>query len=1159
MINKFRKLFCSFVLPALLCSAAAYAQTTTGSITGEVTDSTGAVVAGAKVVAHNDATGVDTTGTTNSTGVYNIRFLPIGRYELTVSSSGFDSVKFPSFDLEVDQTVKLDAKLKIGEATTTTVVEASVAPILNTNDASLGVTLSSNQINTIPLNGRNFSAVTLFIPGSVTTNPTGTSGNNAIERSTYYSDIPNINGNRAQANNYTLDGIDMNEDENNLIAYNPAPDAIQELKVITSNAPAEYGNVNGGDVVSVLKSGTNQFHGSAYAYLQNENLNANTWNNDHANPVIAINPYTQTQFGGTLGGPIKHNKLFFFADYEGARQHTGGTAQATVLTAAMRTGDFSALLNPPNVNGSQNALVQLYDTQNNSVAYTNNQIPIVNPVAKFLFANPSLYPLPNAAPSDGIANNNYQGPNRKFTVNNQGDVKIEWDPRVNDKITGFYSQSDAYDGNVPVLDLSFPAQNAFPSKLGGGMWVHIFSPNVVNSARIGFTRVVWNQGVPTDPSGQFGTSGNSKVGIPFGAQQYAGFSFQSINNGYSPAGAPGAVTSGYSGVGTPALIGSLTDNDYSYGDNLTWQYGKHLLSMGVEAIRYQDNYITSNNQGFLGTFSYNGDFTRNPNSGAANSLGYAGADFVLDRVASASVEEQGELVGQRQWRTAGFFQDDWKVMPNLTLNLGLRYEFDQPWYEVNNKTGNVDLSTGQFLYAKSVPNGAPAGSGVCSNRACYDANYNQWMPRFGFAFQATDRFVIRGGYGATSFFEGNSANQRLTSLPPFIQASVRQEVAPAAATATTAYSAGAPYTVEEGFSNSASNISYGNSGGSYGAWPKNMRPAYIQEWNLTTEYAISPATSLQAGYLGEQGQHLIDYRNANQLLINGDQNSFPAVSNNPLIGSGSLLVTEPRAMMNYNALQATLRHRATNGLEYTVNYTYGKAMTNGLGNYGLNVNGFSGAFQNGYDSHADYGPAGYDVRHNLSGIGVYALPFGRGKQFGGNVNRATDLVLGGWSLSGSLIAYTGFPETITAPNVSNSNSYGQERANQYRKLKITHRTIDNWFGTDASATPCTTPGVDNGTCAYGVPATNSFGSASNGSQRGPGYWQIDNSIFKDFHITEHQSLGFRADSFNTFNIASYGNPDTGVTDTTFGNISNQGSGAVRSPARVLQLNLHYNF
>jgi hypothetical protein len=1137
-----------FALFVLTIPFSLSAQTVTGSVGGTVTDSTGAVVPNAQIIVHNTATGVDSQATTNSAGIYSIRFLPIGRYEVTVQAQGFTTQKLPAFALEVDQTVKFDAHLQAGGATTTVDVQGDVAPILNANDASLGLSLTSNQIQTIPLNGRNFSSVTLYIPGAVATSPTGFSGNNAIERSTQYTGIPNVNGNRAQANNYTLDGIDLNEVENNLIAYNPAPDAIQEIKVISANAPAEFGNVNGGDVVSVLKSGTNEFHGNAYAFLQNENMNANSWANNHANPIIPISPFTQTQFGGTIGGPILKGKLFFFADYEGAREHTGGTSTASVFTGAMRNGDFSALLNPPA--GSPNAAIQLYNTQNNAVPYVNNQISIVNPVAQFLFSHPQLYPLPNATPTDGIAASNYHGPNRTFTVNNQGDIKIEYDPRQADKITGFYSQSDAFDGNQPVLAITFPAQNVYPTKLGGATWVHVFSPEIVNSARVGFTRIVWFQSVPTDPSGQFGLQGNSLVGVGFGAQQYVGFSNQGLGN--------------FTNVGTTANIGSITDNTYSYGDDLTWQYGKHLFSMGVQAIRYQNNYITSNNQGFLGSFSYSGIFTQSPNTVAnpASNLGYAGADFVLDRVSTATVQEGGQLVGQRQWRTAGFFQDDWKVMPTLTLNLGIRYEYDQPWYEVNNKTGNVDLTTGVFSYADRIPAGAPAGSQLCGNRACYNANFSQIMPRIGFAYQATSRFVIRGGYGATSFFEGNAANQRLTSIPPFIQASQLQPVKPAAATPTTPYSPGQPYTVQAGFSTNPGNISYSNAGGSYGAWPINIKPAYIQEWNLTTEYALSSVTSLQVGYLGEQGQHLIDPRNANQLLVNGDDTSAPLASN-PTIGNGTLLVTESAAFMNYNALQAILRHRASRGLEYTVNYTYGRAFTNSLGNYALNGTQGGGysygaeSFQNGYDSAADYGPAGYDIRHNLTVLGVYELPFGRGKQFGSGVNRFVDETLGGWSLSSSLIAYSGFPITLTAPGQSNSNSFGQERANQYRKLKIVDRTVDNWWGTDPSAKPCAA-GVDNGVCAYGIPANNTFGTARPGTERSPAFTQVDSSLFKNFHITEAQSVGFRADAFNVFNIASYANPDSGVSDSNFGNISNQGT-PTRSNSRVLQLSLHYNF
>ncbi len=1116
-----RRLCCSLLLLlAFFFTVNLHAQTVTGNITGTVTDPSGAVISGATVIARNLATGVESQSTTNADGVYTIRFLPIGQYQVSISANGFVTAQYPAFQLEINQTVKIDGKLTVGGEAQTVNVEGNVAPILNTTNASQGIVLSTNEIQNVPLNGRNFSSVTLFVPGAVNTDPTGMTGNNAIERNTYNNGIASINGNRNQANNYTLDGIDMNEGQNNLIAYNPAPDAIDQIKVISANAPAEYGNVNGGDVVSVLKSGSDHFHGSAYAFFQNDKLQSNTWSNKHQLPIIPVNPYTQTIFGGTLGGPILRHKLFFFADYEGVRKHTGGTSTASVLTGAMRNGDFSALL-------SQG--IQLYDTQNNFAPYANNQIPVVNPVAQFLAAHPELYPLPNASPTDGLLQNNFQGPNRSFVVNNQGDFKIEWDPRDADKITAFYGQSDAFDGQTAVLAISFPPQNVYPTKLGGGMWVHVFSPNVVNAARIGFTRVRWDNSVPTDPTGIFGLNGNKVVGIPFGTQIYPGFSGQSLNNNASY-------------LGTPANIQVIRDNTFSYGDNLTWQHGLHFFSMGLEAIRYQQNYFNADNFGFLGTFNYTGNFTSTPDPNVSNGAGYGPADFVLDRVSEASIAGPNGLVGNRQWRSAIFFQDDWKITPTLTLNLGLRYEYDEPWYEVNDKTANVLLDTGQVIYAGPVPASAPAGSGRCGNRSCYQPNYTQFMPRLGFAWQPAPRWVIRAGYGATSFFEGNAGNQRLTSSPPFVLANDKKALAP------TAGNGGTPYTVEEGFSSNPNDINYAGQG--YGAWPQHIQPAYIQEYSLTTEYAVSTATSLSVGYVGETGQHLMDYRNANQLPFAGA--TAPYVN---LVGQGGpLLLTESNAMMNYNAGQATLRHRASHGFEYTVNYTYARAMTNSAGNYGVpNVNGQNGAFQNGYNGHADYGPAGQDVRHSLSAIGVYALPFGRGREFGSNVNRVVDAFVGGWSLSGSVIAYSGFPVTINGPGgLSNTNSYGQERANQYRKLHVRNRSINNWWGTDSST--CLAHGIDDGSCAYGVPADNSFGTASVGSERAPGYEQIDGSAFKDFHITESQSIGFRADFFNLFNIASYANPDNGVTDSNFGQITN-----VRSPARHIQLSLHYSF
>lgn len=1122
---------------SLFCIPAALAQTVTGSITGAVTDASGAVVPGAHVTAENTGTGVKTEATTNESGSYSIRFLPIGTYRVTAAAAGFSTQTLAPFALEINQTAKINASLKVGGGSSTVEVEENIAPILNTNDASLGITLSTNEIANIPLNGRNFSAVTLFQPGAVATDPQGMSGSNAIERSQLSNGQASINGNRNQANNYTLDGADLNEPQNNLIAYNPAPDALGEVRVVSANAPASYGNANGGAVVSILKSGTNSFHGSAYGFLENYNLDANTWANKHSTPVIPRNTYTQSIFGGTFGGPIFRNKLFFFVDYEGIRRHSGGLTSASVLTQNMRNGDLSALLS------QGNGGIQLYDTQNNFAPYANNKIPVANPVAKFLFAHPELYPLPNAAPSDGLLANNFQGPQRKFTTNNQGDMKIEWDKSAADKFTAFYAQSNANDFTTALIPVVFSGPNDFPTKLGGGSWIHTFSSAIVNEARVGFTRVRWDQGVPTDPTGTFGLTGNATVGIPFGVQTYPGFSDQNIGTGVSD-------------VGTPANPQQFRDNTFNYQDNLTWQHRRHLLSFGVQATRYQQNYVNSINFGFLGQQIYSGDYTKNPNV-STGSGGYSPADFLLDRVHETKLASALGRVGNRQWRDAGYIQDDFKVSAKLTLNLGLRYEYDQPWYESNNKTANVLLDTGTVEYAGSLPAGAVPGSIVCPTRACYNANYAQFMPRLGFAFQAAPRFVIRGGYGGTSFFEGYSFNQRLTTSPPFASGSDILGNAPSAT------SPGTPRRVEDGFPQGV------NQNAGYSVWPQNNKAAYIHQFNLTTEYELTNKLSLSVGYLGETGQHLADYRNGNQLTL--AQAAVVAASpdpDNPLPGgvapytklvgqTGSLLITESNAMMNYNGGQLTLRQRASHGFEYTINYTYAKSMTNSAGDYGQpGISGSNGSFQDGYNGHADYGPAGQDIRHNLNAVGVYAVPFGRGQAHGANTNRFVDLLAGGWKVSGSLINYSGLPITINSPGTSNTNSDGQARANHYRKLIIKNRSVDHWWGTDPSATGCSGP--DNGVCAYGASAPLTFGTGSINSERAPGYRQIDASTFKDFHLFEGHSLGFRADFFNLFNIASYQNPDNNVTDTNFGNISNQGT-PVRSPQRQIQFSAHYSF
>jgi hypothetical protein len=1117
-------------------------QTVSGSITGEVTDPSGAVIVGANVTAENAATSVKTSTKTNGSGVYTIRFLPIGNYTVTIQANGFLTQQIPSFTLQVDQTVRINASLKIC-ASGSVEVREDFHPILDTTDAALGITLSSNEIANIPLNGRNFSALTLFIPGAIDTDPTGMSGNNAIERNTFNNGQVEINGNRTQENNYTLEGADNNEPQNNLIAYNPSPDAIAEVHVVSANANATYGNANGGAVVTILKSGTNQYHGSLYDFLEYQKLDANTWGNDRNVPIIPKNSYTQDIFGGAVGGPIRRNKLFFFADYEGVRRHQGGSASASLLTPAMLKGDFSAFNSP------------LYDTQNNFAPYSNNQVPVVNPVAQYLAAHPELYPAPNSAPLDGLLQNNFQGPQSSFVKNNQEDFKVDWTPSAGDKINGFYAQGTGSDFTTAILPVSFPSHSTYPTKIFGASWVHSFSPAIVNEGRIGFTRVRWNNGVPNDPSGKFGLNGDKIVGIPFGTQAYVGFTGQSISNSASY-------------IGTSANPQVFTDNTFNYYDNLTWQRGRHYLSIGGQATRYQQNYLNAGNVGFLGTFSYSGIYTGNPN--AANGPGYGPADFVLGRISNVQLASPLGLVGNRQWRLAGYFQDDFKITPRLTLNLGLRYEYDQPWYEQNDKTANV-LPNGTVEYAGKVPALAAPGSIVCPTRACYNGTYNQLMPRVGFAFQAMPKLVVRGGYGATSFFEGYSFNQRLTSSPPFSLAINSNSVVP------TNTSGGTPFTVANAFSQPL-----GINNSLYSVWPQDTQPAYIHQFSLGVEYAITNQLSLSVGYHGQSGHHLADYRNGNQLTLAQAQIAAPILAANPntpcsalsfptaarppyysLVGEcGNVLITESQARMTYNSGQVTLRQRTHRGLEYSLNYTFAKSLTNSSGNYGVaNSTANGSSEQDSHNLNGDYGPSGFDIRHSVNFVGVYELPFGRGRSYGSNVNGFLNGVLGGWKISASAFIYSGFPVTLFGPGNSNTfNPYGLNRPNQYRKLKIVNQTASNWWGTDPSAIPCLTAGADNGICAYGTAAPFTFGTAGNGTERGPGYRQVDTSFFKDFHVWHEQVVGFRADFFNIFNIASYGNPDNSITDyqpppnNNFGRIT-----SVRSPARQIQLSLHYRF
>jgi hypothetical protein len=1151
---------------AMFLGLPSVAQTITGTIRGTVTDPSGAVLAGASVTATDTATGVKTNTVTNPQGAYNIQFLPIGPYMITVASPGFETASIGPFVLEIDQTAKIDTRLKVGNASVTVNVDSDVSPIMQTQDATLGSTLSANTLSSLPLNGLDFQYATLFVPGAVSASSSSMSGTDGSERQTDAAASPSFNGNRAQVNNYVLDGIEMNETMNNMASYNPAPDAIEEMRVLTGNENAEYGNVNGGEVLVVTKGGTNQYHGSAYDYFQNNFTSANTWSDNHARPIIPLSAYTQDQFGATISGPIKKDKLFLFGDYLGFRNHSGGVALATVPTVAMRdckpkggvtTCDFSELLTPTFGN------IQLFNNQNgkgfsNATPYKNNQIPLVNPVAKFLYAHPEAFPLPNRAPQPAQGNvvygdlHNYQGSNKYLTYNNQGDVRVDYKASSRDAVMGRYTIGDAYDTNpVSALPVFFPVSDDYPFQSLAFNEVHTFSSILINEFRAGVTRTVWMHGVPSDPSGIFGTDGNSKVGLPFANQKFPGFSSMSIG-------------SWESNVGTVAGVNEFHENNFFYGDNLTWQHANHTIKFGVQVVRYQQNSYYAGQSGAMGSFSFPGTYTENTQSSICGNNntqqpcgGYGFADFLMDESSSAAVGGVAGATGQRQYRNAYYAQDDWRVRHNLTVNIGLRYAHDQPLYEVNNKEANVDLSKPAAGLSGVMYAGKNGNS-----RALYNPFYLEFMPRIGFALQASPRFVVRGGYGITDDFEGMGSATRLTQNPPFMHQFSNTSAPP-----TVLSSGQTPMKIENGFNLPAS-TSYSN----FYAWKPDLKPSLIQQFNLAWQYLIDSKTSAQVGYVGELGQHLTVPGEAAQWstpatgnIGNNDCSGTiaPAAPFCQLVGNnGNLNLTMSSAYSNYHAMQATYRHQATSGLEYTLNYTWSKAMTNNAGFYGVTgVAESSSFFQDYHNPHGDYGPAGDDTRQALNGYGMYQLPLGRGKKFGGGMNRIMDELLGGWKLSGDVILYSGFPVTMYSPNNYYVNNWGSHSMH-FRQMHIRHRSVLNWFGDDPSVTPCLgldAKGntIDNGTCAYGVESENGFGNTRNGSERAPGYRQIDLAAFKTFTFGGTHTLQLRGEAFNAFNFASYAPPDSSLPDYS-SQVLGEITGTNSSP-RAMQVSMHYNF
>ena len=1079
-------------LLAALWSAPVFSQTITGTITGTVTDSSGSVITSAKVTATNAATNVSTMTEVSGAGVYNLRFLNPGQYTVNVDAAGFKRAILGPITVNVNQIVRLDAQLEIGNLTESIQVTA-LAPALQTESAQTGAAITSKQATELPLNGRTFAQLALLVPGAVTPDPASFNEPGRTMKGAR----PYVNGNREQTNNFLLDGIDMNAPIDNTIVYNPSVDALEEVQVLTGNASAEFGNVNGAVVNMAMKSGTNQFHGNVFEFLQDYNLNANGFFANRAG--VPKSDYSQNIYGGTFGGPLRRDKLFFFVDYQGTRQTSTGTGSATVVPPALRTGDLSIYRTA-------------FTDPTTGTPFPGNVIPqsrIVNPAAKALFSNPSYYPLPNN-PGTGPNgyNANYVAPTESALNNNQGDVKIDYRPTPKDSAFTRFSiaRFDNGDSKV-VLPTRIPQPVVAGSAIGVLSWTRTLSPVSVNEFRIGYTRLT-NNTTTSDVAGVFGRDGNGKLGIP-GGQPIAGIS---------------AVSFGDFNIGTNANDSAEADNDYHISENYTKQMGRHSLKAGVNLIRYQMNRRFAGSAGLLGTFNYSGIYTGN-----------AYADFLLDQLQGKTRGSLTGMWGQRQWRNGIFVQDDFKVRPNLTLNLGLRWEYTQPLYEVADRQINLDLSTGKPLYAGKDGN----------SRALYKTYWKQFMPRLGIAWTPWPRLAVRAGYGITSFMEGTGANLRLTQNPPFYFSS------------SIAYDLKAPGTITTGWVDVVPQTAVS---GALNYWNPDLRATFTQQYNLSVEYQFTNNFSLNAAYVGQKSTHVVNAVEQNQPLPGvGPFSSWAPLNNRrplyrvaPLINN--VAGTESSAIMNYNALQVTARRRLSAGLQFMAAYTFSKSLTDSSGYYSGNTNTANqGAYApNAYNRAANYGPSFFNARHVLSLHGLYQLPIGRGRALGANMSRGADLLAGGWKVNFISSLHTGFPLTLFGRDSTNQRVRGNNFPNHYRPLQIVNQSIDHWFGTGPGF--CSGVGVDDGVCAYGNAAQGVFGNSGVGTETAPGYKNLDLSIGKEFHLTEAKYFDFRADAFNIFNHPNFGPPDRNITSTAFGAIN----GIVGTP-RTMQFALKFYF
>ena len=1096
-----RRVLAICIAIAVCMAAPVFGQAVSGTILGTVTDVTGAVHPSAKVTVVNEGTGLTRTMTSDSNGEYVFPSLPTGRYTVMAEVSGFKTLAISNIALGVDQRARIDLKLETGAISETMTVEGR-APLLQTSSSELGTTVTNQQIEALPLNGRNFVNLTRTVPGVLRGIPGANidgAGSLAWRASASFS----ANGQRPRDNNFMLDGVDNNETWLQTVVIFPSVDSLDEFKLQTSTYSAEFGRSLGGVVNLQIKSGTNALHGSGFEFLRNDALDANNFFNNRAGR--AKPDFKQNQFGGTLGGPVFKNKTFFFGSYQGHRETQGQTALSTVPTLAMRNGDFSELNRA------------IFDPATGQ-PFGGNVIPSnrFDPVAVQILRQ--LYPEPNTTgtrQANGQVINNYLLNPIKTRHDDQIDSKF--DHTLTDANRFFVRYS--YQKTHRVQPASLPHGDAgFTFGAGDGDVkaqglafndTHILSNRWLNEARFGWTSIKFFM-TPidylTNPANAVGLPGINLNDATSGMTQ---LTFQNIRN-----------------LGANSNQPLITNqNDFAFFDNVTWTKGKQTFKFGGN-VTFRSREIL-NADTIVGQFGFNNNMTSNcagqPAGCTVNSnTGFDVASFLLGFTSAKNRNLfDANTYTEKRPELGTYIQDDYRVSSKLTLNLGLRWDVYVPWVEIDDRQSNFDESTGKFVVASpdAVIDGVKVG------RYLQTYSKGDLGPRFGFAYDlgGDAKTIVRGGFGVYWNFTPGGTSSSKAQNPPFLQST---------ALTPTPSAYGVNLLLKDGLPPPPGvDPNRPAAGSTRSIFDIDFRDAYARQWNLNVQHGFGRNYLVEVAYVGSQGRNM---------LLKGDPNQA-----RPVVGVTDANVNRPYAQvspalrsigqvqstgtLDYNALQMKFQRRFADNFSFLNSYTWGKAIDLNSDNDGAVT------LTNVYDPQYNRGPADYDITHTFSSSWVYEIPWARTQYYGG------------WQLGGIMLVRGGLPLTVTQTQGVASTGTGN-RPNRVCDGRLDNPTIDRWFDTS---------------CFVAVTeATGTYGDSGRGVIRGPGSFNIDASLIKNTKFGRY-ATEVRIEAFNLLNHPQFGNPNTTIGNAAVGTISamlsNPSCSLCGTTERQIQIGLKVRF